>query len=78
MSGGVPECMACGACCFSTLPEYVRVFGSDWDRMGDEARALTQFIGNRCYMDLSSIVTLGNLRDGLRYCVRRMRETKTL
>ena len=50
MSGGVPECMACGVCCFSTLPEYVRVFGGDWDRMGDEARALTRFIGNRCYM----------------------------
>lgn len=49
---GVPECTACGTCCFSTLPEYIRVFGIDWDRMGDEARALTHFLGNRCYMRL--------------------------
>ena len=52
MSGDVPACMECGACCFSTLPEYVRVFGADWDRMGDQARALTHVLGNRCYMRL--------------------------
>ncbi len=46
----VPECIACGACCFSTLAEYVRVFGCDWDRMDDRAQALTHFLGNRCYM----------------------------
>lgn len=46
----VPECTACGTCCFSTLPEYVRVFGCDYDRMDDRARGLTRFIGNRCYM----------------------------
>src|SRR5262245_35757118 len=50
MSGEVPECMDCGACCFSTLPEYVRVFGSDWDRMDDRAQGLTQFIENRAFM----------------------------
>lgn len=44
--------MDCGVCCFSTLPEYVRVFGTDWDRMGDRARTFTQFIENRCYMRL--------------------------
>ncbi|AKT37949.1 YkgJ family cysteine cluster protein [Chondromyces crocatus] len=49
----VPEdCTFCGACCFSTLPEYIRVFGVDHDRMDDRARALTHFIGNRCYMRL--------------------------
>jgi Fe-S-cluster containining protein len=47
---GTPECTACGACCFSTLPEYVRVFGCDHDRMDDRARSLTHFIGNRCYL----------------------------
>ena len=52
MSGDVPACMDCGACCFSELPEYVRVFGSDWDRMGDRARALTHFLENRCYMQI--------------------------
>src|SRR5262249_1060823 len=49
-AGDVPECTACGTCCFSTLPEYVRVFGCDWDRMDDGARAPTHFLGNRCYM----------------------------
>jgi Fe-S-cluster containining protein len=46
----VPECTACGTCCFSHLPEYVRVFGFDLDRMDDRARAYTHFLGNRCYM----------------------------
>src|SRR5262245_194524 len=46
----VPECTACGACCFSTLPGYVRVFGCDWDRMDDEARLYAEFDGNRCFM----------------------------
>ncbi len=46
----VPECTACGACCFSTLPEYVRVFGYDWDRMTERAQAYTHFLGNRCYL----------------------------
>lgn len=48
----VPECTACGACCFSTLPEYVRVFGYDWDRMDERAQAFTHFLGNRCYLRL--------------------------
>jgi uncharacterized protein len=47
---GVPECVACGACCFSLLPEYIRVWGHDLDRMDAGAQALTHFIGNRCYM----------------------------
>jgi len=46
----VPGCTDCGVCCFSTLPEYVRVFGADLDRMGDRARSYTDFLGNRCYM----------------------------
>ncbi|WP_438018532.1 YkgJ family cysteine cluster protein [Sorangium sp. So ce315] len=48
----VPECTACGTCCFSNLSEYVRVFGCDYDRMDDRARELTRFIGNRCYMHM--------------------------
>ncbi len=50
MSEELPACTSCGTCCFSTLPEYIRVFGCDWERMDEEARALTSFIGNRCYM----------------------------
>jgi len=45
-----PDCQSCGACCFSTLPEYIRVWGVDRDRMGDTADDVTIFIENRCYM----------------------------
>jgi hypothetical protein len=46
----VPECLACGACCFSQLDTYVRVSGDDYARLAQHAEALTVFIGNRCYM----------------------------
>ncbi len=45
-----PECTACGTCCFSTLREYIRVFGVDLERMDDRARAYTDFDGHRCFM----------------------------
>jgi uncharacterized protein len=32
------------------MPEYVRVFGCDWDRMDDRARTFAGFLGNRCFM----------------------------
>jgi len=47
---GIPECTTCGTCCFSTLPEYIRVFGYDWDRLDERAQSFTHFLGNRCYM----------------------------
>ena len=47
---GIPECTSCGTCCFSTLPEYIRVFGYDWDRLDERAQSFTHFLGNRCYM----------------------------
>lgn len=50
VDASVPACTSCGTCCFSTLPEYIRVFGCDLDRMDEAARAFTHFIGNRCYM----------------------------
>lgn len=46
----IPACTACGTCCFSELPEYVRVFGVDFDRMDGYAQTFTHFIGNRCFM----------------------------
>ncbi len=49
----VPECLACGACCFSELPTYARVTGDDHSRLatlGERAPELVQFIGNRAYM----------------------------
>ncbi len=48
-----PECLSCGACCFSRLPDYVRVTGEDYARLGAEADALTHFVGNRCFMKMS-------------------------
>jgi uncharacterized protein len=47
------DCLRCGTCCFSNLPEYIRIFGVDYDRMDDAARTLTHFIGNRCFMQLA-------------------------
>jgi uncharacterized protein len=46
----VPECLDCGACCFSTLETYIRVSGDDHARMGELAERYTRFIENRCYM----------------------------
>ncbi len=51
---GVPECVACGCCCFSTNPEYLRVLGVDHERLGDDAERLTSFIENRAYMRLEN------------------------
>jgi Fe-S-cluster containining protein len=46
----VPECLACGACCFGDTPRYLRLCGDDYERLGDLAEELTQWIGNRVYM----------------------------
>jgi len=44
------SCLACGACCFSLLPTFVRVTGDDWQRLGPEAESAAHFIGNRAFM----------------------------
>ncbi len=46
----LPECLACGTCCFSQLPEYVRVSGDDYARLGESAEGLVVFHGNRAFM----------------------------
>ena len=48
-----PPCLACGTCCFSNLENYVRVSGDDHQRLGEQAAALTRFIGNRCFMKMA-------------------------
>lgn len=48
--GEAPDCVLCGACCFSQLPEYVPVRGDDHQRLGDAAEALTTWHGVRCFM----------------------------
>ncbi len=45
-----PECLDCGACCFSRLVNYVSVTGADHARLGDRVDALVRFDGNRAYM----------------------------
>ena len=46
----VPECLACGACCFSELEDYVRVSGDDYARLAERAEELVQFDGVHAHM----------------------------
>ncbi len=46
----VPECLECGACCFSRLETYVRLDGADHARLGSRASELVHFEGNRAYL----------------------------
>jgi hypothetical protein len=46
----VPDCLACGACCFSTLSRYAPVTGDDYARLGDAAARLVTWEENRAYM----------------------------
>jgi uncharacterized protein len=46
----VPECLACGTCCFSLLGTFVRVSGGDHARLAERAEELVWFDGNRAYM----------------------------
>jgi Fe-S-cluster containining protein len=50
---GVPECVSCGACCFSKNERYLQVAGVDYERLGEDAERLTVFLENRAYMRLS-------------------------
>jgi Fe-S-cluster containining protein len=53
MLEGAPDCIPCGACCFSELAEYIRVFGVDLDRMDERARGYAEFDGHRAYMRMN-------------------------
>lgn len=44
--------MTCGACCFSQLEQYVRVSGSDYQRLGERAEELVSFDGHRGYLKM--------------------------
>jgi Fe-S-cluster containining protein len=52
------DCRACGACCFSRLETYVRVWGADYARLaehpvhGARIDELVRFVGNRAYLAL--------------------------
>lgn len=45
-----PDCLRCGACCFSQSELHVRVTGEDWSRLGDAAERLAHFVGNKAYL----------------------------
>jgi Fe-S-cluster containining protein len=49
----VPECLACGVCCFSRLDTYVQVTGDDHERLGDRTDELVRFDGHRAYMRMT-------------------------
>ena len=49
----IPECLACGACCFSRLLTYVTVTGHDHGRLAERADELVWFDGNRAYMRMT-------------------------
>jgi hypothetical protein len=49
----IPECLACGTCCFSRLAAYVRVSGHDHSRLAERAEELVWFEGNRAYMRMT-------------------------
>ena len=46
-------CLACGACCFSHSPTFVRVTGEDWAKLGPEAERMAHFIGHRAYLRMT-------------------------
>jgi Fe-S-cluster containining protein len=51
-----PDCLRCGACCFSPAERFVRVTGADWTRLGDAAERVAHFIGrgNEAYMKMTA------------------------
>ena len=49
-----PECLNCGACCFSTAEDYVPVKGADWSRLGAAAEKWAVFVNNRAFMRMES------------------------
>lgn len=49
----VPECVSCGACCFSNAQDYLLVAGVDFERLGKDAERLTVSQGPRTYMKMS-------------------------
>jgi uncharacterized protein len=53
-SQDLAPCTKCGICCFSEAPDYLRVLGIDYERLGEDAERLTSFIENRAYMKLDS------------------------
>lgn len=43
------DCRLCGACCFGGA-RHGRVWGADYDRLGDEAEAIVEWIADKAYL----------------------------
>lgn len=50
----MPECLDCGACCFSRLDQYVPVSGRDYERLGERTNELVVFDGYRAHLRMAS------------------------
>jgi uncharacterized protein len=48
-----PECVECGACCFSSEEDYLLVAGFDLARLAEDAERLTVSIAHRFYMKIT-------------------------
>ena len=48
------DCTNCGTCCFSESPRHARVTGDDYERLGDDAERLVEFLGNQAFLRLST------------------------
>lgn len=55
------ECTRCGACCFSESPRHARVTGDDYERLGDAAEWLVEFIGHQAFMRLEPVTAGADL-----------------
>lgn len=48
-----PECLTCGACCFSAAANYVAVSGDDYSRLGAESEGWITWQNNRAFMRMT-------------------------
>ena len=63
----LPECTACGVCCFFDDPRYVMVFEEDEPRLGALASELTVFIAGRRYMKAVDGHCIALRREGMHW-----------
>lgn len=48
-----PECLTCGACCFSVATNYVPVSGADYSRLGVNSERWITWQNNRAFMRMT-------------------------
>ncbi len=50
---GIPECIECGACCFSPVAHYIRLWAVDLERMGPFREKFSEPVGGAVYLRMS-------------------------